>query len=101
MKITLDEQRITPQFIVDVFAQKEVASQIRTVSHGGTMNILSVRTLKSEQIPISPLETQQAIVADIEAEYGLVKANRELIERFPRKMQATMERVWGDNKVER
>jgi type I restriction enzyme M protein len=47
------------------------------------------------QFPFSPLATQQAIVAEIEAEQALVAANRELITRFERKIQATLARIWG------
>ena len=39
--------------------------------------------------------TQQAIVAEIEAEQALVAANRELITRFEQKIQATLARIWG------
>lgn len=47
-------------------------------------------------IPVPPPATQQAIVADIEAEQALVAANRELITRFERKIQAMLARVWGE-----
>ena len=40
--------------------------------------------------------TQQAIVAEIEAEQALVAANRELITRFEQKIQATLARIWGE-----
>ncbi len=43
-----------------------------------------------------PLATQQQIVAEIEAEQALVAANRELIVRFEKKIQATLARVWGE-----
>lgn len=33
---------------------------------------------------------------DIEAEQALVAANRELITRFEKKIQATLARVWGE-----
>ena len=49
------------------------------------------------KIPLPPLETQQAIVAEIEAEQALVNANRELIERMEQKIQATLARVWGES----
>ena len=49
------------------------------------------------QIPLPPLATQQAIVAEIEAEQALVAANRELIARFEKKIQATLARVWGED----
>jgi type I restriction enzyme M protein len=46
---------------------------------------------------LPPLAMQQAIVAEIEAEQALVAANRELIERFENKIQATLARVWGED----
>jgi type I restriction enzyme M protein len=62
--------------------------------------------LLSTEIPLPPLATQRAIVAEIEAEQALVAANRELITRFEQKIQATLARVWGEaaseiSKVER
>ena len=57
---------------------------------------LSIIDLKKLQIPLPPLATQQAIVAEIEAEQALVAANRELINRFEKKIQATLARVWGE-----
>ncbi|MGB9667186.1 MAG: restriction endonuclease subunit S, partial [Candidatus Cryosericum sp.] len=54
--------------------------------------------VESYQIPLPPLATQQAIVAEIEAEQALVAANRELITRFEKKIQATLARVWGEDK---
>ena len=52
------------------------------------------------RIPLPPLEIQKDIVAEIEAEDSLVDANSELIERFDKKIQGVLERVWGKNKVE-
>ena len=48
-------------------------------------------------VSLPPLNTQQAIVAEIEAEQALVAANRELISRFEKKIQATLARVWGED----
>ena len=48
------------------------------------------------KIPLPPLETQQQIVAEIEAEQALVAANRELITRFEKKIQGVLARVWGE-----
>ncbi len=52
-------------------------------------------TVEAHEIPLPPLETQRAIVAEIEAEQALVAANRELIARMEKKIQATLARVWG------
>ena len=56
-----------------------------------------MKVLKSLRLPLPPLATQQAIVAEIEAEQALVAANRELIARFEKKIQATLARVWGED----
>ena len=62
---------------------------------GGQPSI-SQTTVYEREIPFPPLATQQAIVAEIEAEQTLVAANRELIERFEKKIQAAIARVWGE-----
>ena len=51
--------------------------------------------VESFKIPLPPLATQQAIVAEIEAEQALVAANRALITRVEQKIQATLARIWG------
>ena len=48
------------------------------------------------KIPLPPLETQQAIVSEIESEQSLVNANRELLERFEKKIRAAVGRVWSE-----
>ena len=47
-------------------------------------------------IPLPSLETQQAIVAEIEAEQRLVAASQELVRRFEAKIKAVIGRVWGE-----
>jgi type I restriction enzyme M protein len=64
---------------------------------GAAQPKLNQEALNRIPIPIpSDLATQQAIVADIEAEQALVAANRELITRFEQKIQVTLARIWGE-----
>ena len=100
LKLTLNPEKMTPTFFVTAFAQESVMSQVHGMSYGGTMDILSLKVLRSLRLPAPPLATQQAIVAEIEAEQALVSANRELIARFEQKIQATLARIWGDNTAE-
>lgn len=65
---------------------------------GGLQRVPRV-VVEKYKIPLPPLATQQAIVAEIEAEQALVAANRELITRFEKKIQATLARVWGEEDV--
>jgi len=64
---------------------------------GGVVNNLNSEIVRGVKIPLPPLATQQAIVAEIEAEQALVAANRELIARFEKKIQVTHARVWGSD----
>ncbi len=72
---------------------------LRKVSdaRGGNQSNLSAQVLKEYSIPLPPIATQQAIVAEIEVEQALVAANRELIARFEKKIQATLARIWGED----
>ncbi len=64
---------------------------------GAAQPKVNQQALNSISIPIpDDVSTQQAIVAEIEAEQALVSANRELITRFEKKIQATLARVWGE-----
>jgi type I restriction enzyme M protein len=74
---------------------------LRKVSdaRGGNQSNLSAQVLKEYLIPLPPLATQRAIVDEIEAEQTLVTANRELITRFEKKIQATLSRIWGEDKT--
>ncbi len=51
--------------------------------------------LENHAIPLPPLATQRAIVEEIEAEQAVIDANRDLILRFEKKIQAVLDKVWG------
>ena len=66
------------------------------MQRGGTVQFVSKKQLAETKIALPPLAAQQVIVAEIEAEQALVAANRELITRFEKKIQATIARIWGE-----
>ena len=75
---------------------------IENVAFGAAIrNVASVKVLKGVMIPLPRLATQQALVAEIEAEQALVNANRELIDRMEGKIQAAIGRVWNEEKDRR
>jgi type I restriction enzyme M protein len=61
----------------------------------GQANI-NAQSLRAYKIPLPDLETQRAIVAEIEAEQRLVDGNKELIRRMEAKVKAAIDRVWGE-----
>jgi restriction endonuclease S subunit len=69
---------------------------LKQKSIGGLTRYLTLGMITSIKLPLPPLATQQAIVAEIDAEQALVAANRELIARLEQKIQATLARVWGE-----
>ena len=73
------------------FIQRLLGNSVENARANVSMGVLGSLT-----IPLPPLATQQAIVAEIEAEQALVAANRELITRFEQKIQATLARIWGE-----
>jgi type I restriction enzyme M protein len=51
--------------------------------------------LNELEIPLPPLATQQAIVAEIEAEQKIVNENKKLIEIFEKKISDTISALWA------
>ena len=68
---------------------------LKQQSIGGLTKYLTLGMITSVKIPLPPLETQRAIVAEIKAEQALVDANTQLIARFEAKIKAVIDRVWG------
>ena len=88
--------KAVPGFIlVSIFSDYAVNQMVGMMGKGSYPSI-NQSDVAAIRIALPPLETQQAIVADIEAEQAIVAANRELIERFEGKIQNVIGRVWGE-----
>ncbi len=74
-----------------------VGFDLSTISNSAGIALINNGDIQGVKIPLPPLATQQAIVAEIEAEQALVNGNRELITRFEQKIQTTLARVWGES----
>ena len=96
IRLRFPKNRVHPRYYW-VFAQSDLYwNQANALMTGGGQPQFNGNALKQVKIPLPPLATQHAIVAEIEAEQALVAANRELIARFEKKIQATLARVWGE-----
>ena len=84
------------RFVFFQLTSPQVKAHLEEQAVGVTLKNLNQGILSDLQIPLPPLATQQAIVAEIEAEQALVAANRELIARMEKKIQAVLARVWGE-----
>ena len=83
-----------PEFIYVLLMAK--FDHIQSLGGGAAIPGITREHVLGLKIPLPPLATQQAIVAEIEAEQALVAANRELITRFEQKIQTTLARIWGE-----
>ena len=86
-------QDVLPEYLYSTLVAQHARNH--SVSVGAVFKNLTSDQVRDFKIPLPPLEVQQAIVAEIEAEQALVDANRELITRFERKIEAAIARVWG------
>ncbi len=98
IRIRADEAKIQSKYLLHVLQSDTVRDYMtrNAVGAAGSMPKINKGIVERAPIPLPPLATQQAIVAEIEAEQALVNANRELIARFEQKIQATLARVWGE-----
>ena len=62
----------------------------------GAQPHLGHKIIAEQKIPLPPLEVQEQIVAEIEAEQKIMNANKELIEKMEKKIEAKIGEVWGE-----
>ncbi|HUT54489.1 MAG TPA: N-6 DNA methylase [bacterium] len=89
--------QVDNRFLKYLLDSAEMQSHFDRQANGSTQRFIPLGFIRKLQIPLPSLATQQAIVAEIEAEQALVYANRELIARFEQKIQAVLARVWGED----
>jgi type I restriction enzyme M protein len=72
---------LSSEYLFHFFQSQNFKEQREAIISGAAQPQLPIRSLNEAKIPLPPLETQQQIVGEIEAEEALVAANRELIGR--------------------
>jgi restriction endonuclease S subunit len=90
-----DKDRIKPRYLAQILRQQrtEFRRVMETAAHG-TLKI-NTDDLRSIQIPLPDLETQQTLIDQIEREVDLVNASHELVSVLEMKIALTLDRVWG------
>lgn len=98
IRVRADEEKIDRYYLLNVLQSPPVREYLMKNAGGaaGSMPKINQAIVERVPIPLPPLATQQAIVAEIKTEQALVAANRELITRFGQKIQATLARIWGE-----
>lgn len=88
-----------PSYLLWLLRTPEFRAKVVASSNRANITNISQDALKTLTLPLPDLETQRAIVAEIEAEQALVNANKQLIARFEAKIKTTINRVWGNDAV--
>jgi len=97
--IWVQSEKIIASYLFYQLSAYQFNNYLRQQIAGANINNLSSSIFYRFQIPLPPFEFQKEIVAEIEAEQALVYANRELIARFEKKIQAVLARVWGEGEA--
>ena len=101
IRIRADETKVRSHYLLTVLKSASAREYMmrNAVGAAGSMPKINQTIVESIPIPLAPLQMQEAIVAEIQAEQALVAANRELVTRFEQKIQATLSRIWGEEEV--
>ena len=81
VKLSLDKQTIKAEFAKFYLDSPTVKSRFSTISHGGTMDILNLSTLRELPVPLPPLPEQRRIVAKLEELFSKLDAGVAAVRR--------------------
>ncbi|MBI2486092.1 MAG: restriction endonuclease subunit S [Deltaproteobacteria bacterium] len=90
----LDIRKIRPEFLYFILLHFKEFYGSQSV--GAVFQNLNTDQIRKFKIPLPPLEIQQQIVAQIEQEQELVKANKQIIKIFEQKIKDRIAKVWGE-----
>ena len=99
IRLTLSKRCAKPSYVNAFMNSERFQDGIKQYATRaiGQSNI-NAKSLASYHIPLPPITIQNHIVTGIEEEQAMVEANQALIERFQKKIQASIRRVWRDEK---
>ena len=96
MVLRFDRSRTSSFFYSFILKARWFNKKVLLGISGAQLPRVNYDYFKAISIPLPPLETQQKLVAEIEAECELVEANKKLIEIFEKKIKDKIGEVWGE-----
>ena len=90
-----------PAFILASIRSESAVDQMVGMMGKGSYPSINKSDVAAIKIALPHISTQQAIVAELEAEQALVAANRELVKRMEGKVVTAIGQVWGADTGER
>ena len=98
--LTPKSSALLPRFLFYLIKSQASSILQEGVKSGVTVQSMQNGFFSTYRVPMPSLAIQQTVVNEIEAERAIVDANRELIQRFDKKIQDVIARVWEeDNSV--
>ena len=94
-----NNSRIQTSYLANYMLSEAFNEKIQNYYERASIPKINRSQLFETKVPLPPFETQQSIVAEIEAEQALVESNRKLIDRFEKKIEAVIARVWGEGET--
>jgi type I restriction enzyme M protein len=88
------------EFLFYILKTKSTSILEKGIKPGVTVQSFYNGFFKKYKIPLPPLETQRAIIAEIETEQKTIDGCRELIALYEEKIKEVIERVWGKDSDE-
>lgn len=90
------EEKILKHFLSNILLSDSFYDFCQFNAGGGAQGNISPTQILGYEIPLPPLEIQQKIVDEIEAERVLVDGNKKLIQIYEGKVREAIVRVWGE-----
>ena len=97
--ITPNKSLALPEYVYCVLSSDRFISAAVDHKTGVAIRRIVLRTLKTIQIPLPPLEVQKEIVAEIEGYQKEIAYLKSAVEDEEKKIQATLARVWGEEEI--
>ena len=90
-----ENKKLNNYFLKVLLDSKFAEDNLVIKSRGGTQNFVSLTDIRNFKIPLPPLEVQEQIVAEIEAEQKAIEECKKLIEKMEKKIEVKIGDVWG------
>lgn len=84
------------KFVLLLLQSREFEKYIISHKRGGTQNFLSLKDIRSFELPVPSLQVQRQIISQVEEEISIVEQNKHLIEIFQQKIKDKIAEVWGE-----
>jgi type I restriction enzyme M protein len=91
-----DNSKIDRYLLKYILDSEKFRDYFSAQSNGGTQKFISLGFIRNLQIPLPPLDIQEQIVAEIEAEQKAIDACKELIKIHENKINETIMEVWSE-----